>query len=721
MKEDKDKSKMDFGIISEDKAKTDFEIISEDIGKINKILDNSQEEIKYIEEELSDKINSFITNYQKFDNIKRFAIPIIGKINCGKSTILNFLLNLDDILQYSCGTTTKFISIIRHNKNLKGKKPLIYNVKFEKRAFVNNYYLYNFEKNGAHLEGEVKDIIKKRNEQLMNDELDKLPENYFYIIESYIPLFEGEFEKYADYFEFLDVPGLNESSLLDIQENIYFEKVLPLFINNIKFSIYIFDTMNYEKQTNSTIKTKDIFSIFYEKMNDFYDDKKQEQIHDSIFVLNKIDLSNKDGGIKKEKEDFEIYLKFKLNVPIKDNSIVLFRADKEYLYKNRFKNFDKYINYIILKNGKNDNENNFKEKLKKNLEKDFNIPILNKDEDDDEEDEDNSEENENQDEISKKIKMINNSIKSQLYSDTITKNDYIFYENYYNTNIKKVIQKFNKDDLSKYIEKSFINVYKSFINNLDINKKLYNELLKKLKIKKDSIQDMNKIEKSKMIRVDLFFEQKNYLDILAFINEIYDLLKKMEPDHEYIKMIYKKFLKDKDYILKYHKYKIAVFGEYSSGKSSMLNSLIGIDLLPESNGHCTKAILIIQYTKLKKDISLYSVKKNGDDDNNSFVYFIKDKLIAQGEELVKKNLKKINNDYKGEIQYYILNTPIKFLDDFIEDEKIKEKIQFFDTPGLDSLLKEYTDINFPKLIKCINLFIYMNLIILYSKMKVNQQ
>ena len=147
--------------MEEDKAKTDFTTICEDIGKINKIIDDYKEEIKYIPE-LSDKINSFITNYQKFDNIKRFSIPIIGKINCGKSTILNFLLNFDDILQYSCDTTTKFISIIRHNKNLKGKNPLIYNVKFEQRAFVNNYYLYNFEKNGAHLEGEVKDIIKKK-------------------------------------------------------------------------------------------------------------------------------------------------------------------------------------------------------------------------------------------------------------------------------------------------------------------------------------------------------------------------------------------------------------------------------------------------------------------------------------------------------------------------------------------------------------------------------
>ena len=150
----------------------------------------------------------------------------------------------------------------------------------------------------------------------------------------------------------------------------------------------------------------------------------------------------------------------------------------------------------------------------------------------------------------------------------------------------------------------------------------------------------------------------------------------MEPNHDYIKMIYKQFLENRDYILKYHKYKIAVFGEYSSGKSSLLNSLIGLDLLPESSGHCTKTILIIQYTKLKKDISLHSAKMNKDDDNNSFVYFIEDKLIAQGEVLVKKNLKNINNDYNGGIQYYILNTPIKFLDDFIEDEELKEKISF---------------------------------------------
>ena len=594
--------------MGDDKAKTDFATIGEDIDKINKILDDYKEEIKYLPE-LSDKINSFIINYQKFDSIKRFAIPIIGKINCGKSTILNFLLNLDDILQYSCDTTTKFISIIRHNKNLKGKNPLIYNVKFEQRAFVNNYYLYNFEKNGQHLEGEVKDIIKKRNVQLINDELDKLPENYFYIIESYIPLFEGEFEKYADYFEFLDVPGLNESSLLDIQENIYFEKVLPLFINNVKFSIFIFDTMNYEKQTNSTIKAKDIFSIFYAKINDFYKEKNQEQIHDSMFVLNKIDLSNKEGGVNREKEDFENYLKFKLNVPIKENNIVLFRADKEYLYKNRFNNFDKYINYIILRNGKKDNENNFKEKLKNNLEKDFNIPILNKDEDDDDDDDDDddeediNEEGENKDELSKKIKMINNSIKSQLYSDIINKNDYRLYENYYNANVKKVRQKFIKDDLSKYLEQSINSVYKSYISNLNANKKLYEDLLLKLKIKKDSIQEMDTIEKSKIITLEHFFEQKDYFDILNYINSVYDLLKDMEPNHDYIKMIYKQFLENRDYILKYHKYKIAVFGEYSSGKSSLLNSLIGLDLLPESSGHCTKTILIIQYTKLKKDIS----------------------------------------------------------------------------------------------------------------------
>ena len=516
------------------------------------------------------------------------------------------------------------------------------------------------------MKGDPRDIIKARNEQLKNDKLDKLPENYFYIIESYIPLFEGELEKYADYFEFMDIPGLNESSLLENQDNIYFEKVVPLFINNVKFGIFIFDTLKYEKQTNSTINSKDIFSLFYEKINEFFNTDIQQDMKDSIFVLNKIDLSNKEGNIKREKEDFERYLRFKLNVPINDNHIILFRADREYLYKNRFKNFDKYINYVILRNGKQDNEKNFKIRLKRNLEKEFFTKISYDDEEDDDDILDDDEEKENQDD-SKKIKSINNSLNSQLYHDTLTKNNYKFYEEYYNTNISKVIQQFNKDELAKYLGKSINNTYKNFINKLKTNKDLYWTISSELKVKIEDILNIENIDKSKIITYDHFFEQKNYLEILDQLYSIIEPIKELEPDHEHIERIHKKFLENRDYILNKHKYKVGIFGEYSTGKSSLLNSLIGIDILPESNGHCTKAILIIQYTQLKKDISLYSAKLSDEETNDSLFYFIQNELIAQGEESVKTNLKNINNKYQGGIQYYILNTPIKFLDEFIEE------------------------------------------------------
>ena len=684
--------------------------ISEDIRKTNSILYTFEEELKYTTK-LTEKINSFIIDYQKFEGIKRFSIPVIGKINCGKSTILNFLLDLDDVLEYSCDVTTKFISIIRHNKNLKGKPPLIYNVEFEQRAYINNKYLYNFEKNGKYIEGNVKDIIKKRNEQLTKAELDKLPENYFYIIECYIPLFEGEYEKYADYFEFMDVPGLNEGSFSENLDNIYLDKILPLFVNNVQFAIFIFDTLNYEKKENSTINLRDIFFDFYKKMKEFYfnENKEKVKIHASILILNKIDLSHKEGGLQKEECDFKHYLENTLKISVQNNSIVLFQADLEYLKKNRFESFEKYLDYII-KTKKDDNDNNINKQIKKNFKIDFNINDNILKEESEDEDEDEEDEN-HDDDISNLIKKINKSLNKQSYSDSITKKKYSSYLNIYNTyrdNAKKNFKEnLEENDLTKNIKKSIENVYKNFINNYKKYMSLYDKVLLELSKKKGSILDNKNKNTPKIITFENIFEEKNFLDIFTYENSIFEDLKKMEPNHEFFETIYNNFLLNKDYIEKWHRYKIAIFGEHSSGKSSLLNSLIGIDILQESNAHCTKVILVIQYTQSKKDLSLYSANLNH---NESFLYFTQDKLIANGEDEIREELKNINNNNKKdqEINYYILNTPIKFLDLFIEDKDIKEKIQFIDTPGLDSLLKEYTDYSFSELIEYIDLFIYTN-------------
>ena len=685
-------------------TKTDFTKTGECIGKINAIFNDYDKELENLPK-LSDKIIEYVKNYQKFENIKRFSIPIIGKINCGKSTILNCLLNLNDTLEYSCDTTTKFVSIIRHNKELKGKSPLIYNVKFELRAYVNNIYLYNFEKDGDNLQGDVKDIIKVRNEKLRNKQLDEFPENYFYIIESYIPLFEGKLENFSDYFEFMDVPGLNESTLEENKENVYLDKVIPLFINNIKFAMFIFDATNYEKQNNSIINTRDVFSIFYDKMNNFYKKKNIKLLQNSIFVLNKIDESDKEGN--REEIDFKNYLQYTLHAPIKDNYIVHFRADKEYLTRNRFNNFEKYLDYIKLRD-KNDGNNIFKKKLIEHLQKDLKIEI---EDQIDDEDDDEDEENEVKDELWEKIHNFNNLLTNRSFDDKITKSNYLFYKKYFDEKKSNSNQNFKKDEITINLEKSINKAYQDFIDKDKYKKniKFYDEILKILNIQKEEIEGIkNQNKVNNFITLEEFSNQKNYQEILNYEGKIYEELYKMESNHEYIKKIYEKYLYEKDYIIKKIKYKIAVFGEYSSGKSSLLNALIGKDILPESSGHCTKVILIIQYTQDEKDISLYTSKFNYKNSNNLINYFIEDKLIAKGEESVKEELKKINNNSKGGISYYIINTPIKFLDENIEDKKIKNKIQFFDLPGIDSLMKEYVESDFPKLMDHIDLFIYSN-------------
>ena len=83
---------------------------------------------KELDEDLLDK---FSKKYNQYIGIKRFCIPIIGGISCGKSTFLNYLLPFHNLLEIGNKITTKFICIIRHNKDI--NVPEIYNAKIEQR------------------------------------------------------------------------------------------------------------------------------------------------------------------------------------------------------------------------------------------------------------------------------------------------------------------------------------------------------------------------------------------------------------------------------------------------------------------------------------------------------------------------------------------------------------------------------------------------------------
>ena len=131
------------GANNEIEIRNNFNKALTNIQQLNNYLDNFDEEIQFMEDKtLLSRLYKYILKYQKFEGIKRFSIPVIGCANCGKSTILNYTLNLNDILETSFDITTKFITIIRHNEGLKGKNPQIYNVKILQRAYINNKFLY---------------------------------------------------------------------------------------------------------------------------------------------------------------------------------------------------------------------------------------------------------------------------------------------------------------------------------------------------------------------------------------------------------------------------------------------------------------------------------------------------------------------------------------------------------------------------------------------------
>ena len=254
--------------------------------------------------------------------------------------------------------TTKCICIIRHKKG--NKKPKIYEVKIQSRG-EKGEFLYNFIKKGEPIE-KVAEFISERNNEIAEKKIVNEVEKYFLIIEYEIPFFKGKFEKYADLFEFMDVPGLNESNDKQksvnsekkdentekdeneknkekekennsIEDNFYFRNIFPFIQMNIAYSLFIFDVQGgYEKKNAQEILKKYIGkienSIYNKELKNFkgsnYGDRmvnrndemnkqrKEEQRYynslksfkNSIFVLNKIDTIQKKEDRKKINEKF---------------------------------------------------------------------------------------------------------------------------------------------------------------------------------------------------------------------------------------------------------------------------------------------------------------------------------------------------------------------------------------------------------------------------------
>jgi hypothetical protein len=239
-------------------------------------------------------------------------------------------------LSSSSDIDTKFICILRNNSNC--KSPVFYKCELKREKFdykYNNDEYYYFQKKDE-LKGDILDNIKKINDELKEYEKkysfeERDINKYFYILELNIPLFYKN-EEYGDFFELMDIPGLNE------KDDFYLSKIIPFIVNKCLFSIYIFDLEKYENDD-----TINIYKEYSSQLNKFYNTN-------SIYILNKIDcIPEKDKNNNKNQnyyfENFKKFLKDDLNVNLEKNDILKLNS-KDLLIKSMLFLISKFIFHI---------------------------------------------------------------------------------------------------------------------------------------------------------------------------------------------------------------------------------------------------------------------------------------------------------------------------------------------------------------------------------------
>ena len=687
------------------------------------ILWNENGQLKIPASIFVEKFIEIMKEYLNYTQLDYFSIPVIGKISSGKSTFLNSLLGLD-CLESDTIITTKFICIIRHNRELSA--PKLFPVILKKRKSEINPNAYNFVKDEKNeLKGDLKEKIHEINQKLSKcEELKNLKkEEFFYILEANLDIFKGRNYIYSKMFEFMDLPGLNEIT------EFYLKNIIPLITPNTHFSIFLFDAGASEDQ--GTLK---LFKNFLHLMN-------SKAKKNSFFIYNKLDIFNKD--ISEESKQilyFKNEILFKTyKIKLKNNHLVGLDSIQLKYDKNKSENFSDYIkSYIqsIPEKKTKKFENLFKKKIKE----DFQIKKFPKMEDKNKE---NSSE-----EDKKLLNEINNLLQIKTYDEIDIsfliqmKNIYNEKKNNNNSQIKENIKNGSEkyDDIYDKFNKSFKDTVDDFVgkNNLLLLLKAYNTLLIRFY---EISQNQTEIEHIKHVIYHFYYHWGNTLYPKMIISKNKDLLDSsfnlyrfMNFEFE-IKSIFdwniesigslnpylnslkqfnsnliNKVITNIENVLNYfnnRKLRLAFIGNEFSGKTSILNQIINNDLLPlHEKGKDSDINIIFQYNN-NNEIKLFSAKIRMID--NYFYFEKNNKPIATGIIDVKNKLielKNIKADFEN--SFYILIAPTYPIINFKLIEDISDKIEIIYLSG-----KYLRDLEFGKnknleaLIKCIDNFIYI--------------
>ena len=595
---------------------------------------------------------------------KRYFIPIIGTISAGKSTFLNAFLGIN-VLQTDELTTTKFICLIKNSINSK-----FYHV-IPKREKEKEIY---FEKEGQETKGE--ENIKKRIEEINNKNLTnkKINKNdIFYILET--PLKNIENSHLLKKCYFMDIPGLNEN------QNIYIDIIFSLInINDIMFEIIVFDS--------TSIGSDNILNIFKK-----LEKKKCLKKSKNIFILNKIDQCSNIGDDniidkfreyfyqtfedEKDKDKDKILINIYKNYFVPMNSLSYLAESKinehfcYYLFFELFnylennKQCESFFEFIQLKIEHIIENGNLKIDNDLNMEnKDFNI-------------------------------IINRSIEYLKEMIPNIKTDSDFY----------LGLDLNDKNIVKEMKKLYL-IYKNK-KNIIIHSKFYNKLKKIIKnknIEDDSHNITNKIlvqKNATNIDISTIEELEN------FINKTFKII---DPKNELD--MFKIALQSLRENILVRKLRIAFIGNINTGKSTILNSIIGEDILPVKETECTYRGIIIRHIN-NPQFKLYKTQlKNKGEGFDKYYYFeIDSEPYCKGKDNIKSFLKNKNNDKKIEDNdaFFVITGKLKIFDDMKLENNLIDMIEFIDLPGKDRKENTFNRKDYyRKILKFSNCCIYVN-------------
>ena len=592
-------------------------------------------------------------------------IPIIGTISSGKSTLLKALLGIN-ILETGISTTTKFVCLIQHSKITK-----FYHVIPKKQDVL------KFEKNGPEITGE--ENIRKKVEEINKNLVDKTitKDNVFYILK--IPLKYINNKMLIENNYFLDIPGLNE------YKNTYIDIIFSIItLDDILFEIIIFDS--------TCIGSDNIVNIIKK-----LDSKKCLKKKENLFILNKIDkVKNKNEIIedfrinfyknfeddKNKKEIDSVFINIYENHFIPMNSLLYLaetRIHENFSYLLQFEYFNFY------ENNKSKDDFSFYDFLKKRIDMiinpqdskklkiDLNLNSFGKID---------------LENFNKNIDNFKNSVGIYKIKNTIIENEfkslyYLYKKKYYNfkhseyyENMQNIMNNINK------IEYPLNNKNNKGQNKINFDYFDVNE-------KKLNLELFVKFEQLLMEYLKLNVSNNKDLNLISIQN--------------YLKNFNKNFSRKK--------LRIAFIGNINVGKSTVLNSIIGRNILPIDFTECTYRGIFIRHIE-EEEYKLFKMKMIRSTEFNEEFYFEEEKEpYCKGVLNIRNFLQNKNKDKKigDEDAFFIITGRLKIFDYIKLHKYFINKIEFIDLPGTDGknntfIINNYLD----EIVNISNCCVYVN-------------